>query len=87
MWVGQKAAYERLESDRGDLAVHCRRGQLLDCRGKTTMASQHPPSRNRIRMEDAWMEWVHEEQKKRLGLCIYVSLLFCSRIEGRVVTY
>ena len=74
MWVGQKTAYERFEGDRGDLAVHCRRGQLLDCRPKNSTATRPSFSRNRTRMEDTWMEWVNEEQKKRLGLCIYVSI-------------
>ncbi|KAJ5341504.1 hypothetical protein N7541_010628 [Penicillium brevicompactum] len=71
MWVGQKAAYERFEGDRGDLAVHCRRGQLLDCRAKAATASQPSSDRNRSRMEDTWVGWINEEQKKRLGLCIY----------------
>ncbi|KAJ6032581.1 hypothetical protein N7540_003313 [Penicillium herquei] len=72
MWIGQKAAFERSEGDRGDLAVQCRRCQLLDCRIKHSTASQSPLRHNRSRLEDAWIEWVAYEQKKRLGLCIYL---------------
>ncbi|KAJ5929913.1 hypothetical protein N7466_005406 [Penicillium verhagenii] len=72
MWVGQKAAYERAEGDRGDLAVYCRRAQLLDCRPKHMRASQSPLRSNRNRLEEQWKEWINDEQKKRLGLCIYL---------------
>jgi hypothetical protein len=75
MWVGQKLAYERAEGDRGELVVSCRRFQLLDCRMKHQHASRTPSRRNRKRIEEAWMEWIDTEQRKRLGLCIYVSLL------------
>ena len=86
MWVGQKAAYERFEGDRGDLAVHCRRGQLLDCRAKATAASQPSSDRNRSRMEDTWVGWINEEQKKRLGLCIYVRFFPCLLIGNHRLT-
>jgi hypothetical protein len=75
MWVGQKAAYERAECDRGELAVYCRRGQLLDCRMKPNASPQIPSRSNLNRFEEAWSKWIIVEQKKRLGLCIYVSLL------------
>ncbi|KAJ5738040.1 hypothetical protein N7493_001195 [Penicillium malachiteum] len=70
MWIGQKAAFERSESDRGYLAVQCRRSQLLDCRPKHTAALQ-PPRHDRSRLEEFWVEWIADEQRKRLGLCIY----------------
>ncbi|KAJ6111552.1 hypothetical protein N7523_007613 [Penicillium sp. IBT 18751x] len=72
MWVGQKAAYERFEVDRGDLAVYCRRSQLLDCRKKRQTSSQASSRHNRNRVEEAWLNWINDEQKKRLGLCIYL---------------
>lgn len=84
MWVGQKAAYERSEVDRGDLAVYCRRGQLLDCRKKQYTSSQPPSRHNRNRVEEAWLHWINDEQKKRLGLCIYVSLTSSNRKTKKV---
>ncbi|KAJ5710473.1 hypothetical protein N7488_004629 [Penicillium malachiteum] len=72
MWIGQKAAFERSEGDRGDLAVQCRRSQLLDCRPRHTTAPQPPLRHDRSRLEEAWVEWIADEQKKRLGLCIYL---------------
>jgi hypothetical protein len=75
MWIGQKMAYERAEGDRGELVVSCRRYQLLDCRVKQQNTSQPPSRRGRKRIEEAWVEWIDTEQRKRLGLCIYVSLL------------
>ncbi|KAJ5107969.1 hypothetical protein N7456_004644 [Penicillium angulare] len=72
MWIGQKLAYERLEVDRGDLAVYCRRIQLLDCRTKGSK-TPHNPSRNpQTRLEEMWLGWINDEEKKRLGLCIYL---------------
>ncbi|KAJ5726637.1 uncharacterized protein N7483_007994 [Penicillium malachiteum] len=71
MWIGQKAAFERFEGDRGDLAVQCRRSQLLDCRTKHSTTLQSPLRHDRSRLEEAWTEWIADEQKKRLGLCIY----------------
>lgn len=75
MWVGQKAAFERAECDRGELAVYCRRGQLLDCRMKPNTSPQLQSRSNRNRCEEVWTNWIAGEQKKRLGLCIYVSFL------------
>ncbi|KAJ5371189.1 uncharacterized protein N7496_007281 [Penicillium cataractarum] len=72
MWVGQKVAYERAECDRGELAVYCRRLQLLDCRVKQNTSPQMPSRQNRSRFGDAWSKWINIEQKKRLGLCIYL---------------
>jgi hypothetical protein len=73
MWLGHKMFYERAEGDRGELAIYCRRFELLDCRVKKKY-SQSQSRQNRKRVEDSWMDWINEEQKKRLGLCIYVSL-------------
>jgi hypothetical protein len=83
MWVGQKAAYERAECDRGELAVYCRRGQLLDCRMKPTLSTQPSSRQNRNRFDEAWTKWIIIEQKKRLGLCIYVSLM--SRLKPIII--
>jgi hypothetical protein len=73
MWLGHKMFYERAEGDRGELAIYCRRFELLDCRVKKKYL-QSQSRQNRKRVEDSWMDWINEEQKKRLGLCIYVSL-------------
>ncbi|KAJ5658925.1 hypothetical protein N7507_005376 [Penicillium longicatenatum] len=71
MWLGHKMAYERAEGDRGELTVYCRREQLLDCRRKHPVS--HPSSRQiRKSVIEAWTEWIQDEQRKRLGLSIYI---------------
>ncbi|KAJ5632038.1 hypothetical protein N7490_008377 [Penicillium lividum] len=64
--------YERAEGDRGELTVCCRRSRLLDCRKIQISSSQSLSGQGRKAVGEKWMEWVQDEQRKRLGLSIYI---------------
>ncbi|KAI9151350.1 Transcription factor PfmaH [Paramyrothecium foliicola] len=64
VWSGERDMYERAESDRSSLIFACKRQRLLDCRSRVR------PDRSDI--PQLWRDWINLEQRRRLGLSIYV---------------
>ncbi|OJJ45296.1 hypothetical protein ASPZODRAFT_143938 [Penicilliopsis zonata CBS 506.65] len=71
-WSGQKAAFELAEGARGILVTACRRCRLLDCRPKTQPSDPQSSRSKRTRLRETWKSWIDLEQRKRLGLSIYI---------------
>lgn len=71
-WCGHKIAFEFAEGARGILVTACRRCKLLDCRPKASFSDTQQPRSMRTRLNDSWKNWIKLEQRKRLGLCIFV---------------
>lgn len=65
-WSGNKQGYEFAEGYRGILVTASRRSRLMDCR----------PTRQdkNASLHDTWLDWIETEKKRRLGICIYVSI-------------
>lgn len=74
-WCGHKIAFEFAEGARGILVTASRRCKLLDCRPKPLLSDMQQPRSMRTRLNDSWKNWVKLEQRKRLGLCIFVRFL------------
>ncbi|RDW87087.1 fungal specific transcription factor domain-containing protein [Aspergillus mulundensis] len=74
-WSGHKFAFEFAEGARGILVTACRRCRLLDCRLKplpSPGADGEPVRLMRSKLHQSWQSWVKLEQRKRLGLSIYL---------------
>ncbi|GAM43400.1 C2H2 type zinc finger domain protein [Talaromyces pinophilus] len=71
-WCGHKAAFEFAEGARGILVTASRRCKLLDCRPKPLLSDTQQPRNMRTRLNDSWRSWVKLEQRKRLGLSIFM---------------
>ncbi|KAL4907725.1 fungal-specific transcription factor domain-containing protein [Aspergillus multicolor] len=74
-WSGQKFAFEFAEGARGILVTACRRCRLLDCRPKPLSppcADEELSRSMRGKLQQSWRSWIGAEQRKRLGLSIYL---------------
>ncbi|KAH8645441.1 fungal-specific transcription factor domain-containing protein [Xylariales sp. PMI_506] len=78
IWSGEKFAFDRVESDRSNLVLACKRRRFLDARS-TTVTTEHRKSSIQGNKSNgnpdilqAWNDWINVEQRKRLGLCIHL---------------
>jgi hypothetical protein len=75
-WSGSKHGYAFAEAARGIIVTACRRGRLLDCRPSSKIPSERYERPGISKIQATWLAWIETEKRKRLGLSIYVSVIF-----------